>query len=80
MNQHDTYLYNWLFHYNPIMDKHFAFHKDDFASYMNGFKTQHPVIKSNSHASLVSILRHFQGDPSKLTRHEQDHPTELLPM
>lgn len=80
MAQNDTYLYNWLFHYNPYMDKHFAFHREDFIAYMNGTETIHPVIKSNTHASLVAILEHFKGDPTNLIRHEQDHSTDFPQM
>lgn len=76
----DTYLYNWLFHYNPYMDRHFAFHREDFIAYMNGTETKHPVIKSNSYDTLVAILNHFKGNPSKLMDHEQNRKNDLPPM
>lgn len=77
MAQTDTYLYNWMFHYNPLSNKHFAFHREDYRAYLNGTETKYPVIKSSSHESLLAILRHFKGDPTKLIRHEETDSIRL---
>jgi hypothetical protein len=60
----EDWMYSWRFHFNPYTQEWNAYHVDDARAYMNGWKTEHVVIKTKTIEAMLSTL---------LIVHNKDH-------
>lgn len=60
-NVGNSFMYNWIFHFNPFTETWAAIHRDDYMKYWD--KLDHPrCLKSKNISDLKELLYKTKGD------------------
>lgn len=72
MNEKNSALYNWLFHYNPYDECWHAFVREDYIGYFGSVKPLFPDFKSPKISVLTEIILKCEGDPKQVAQYIEE--------
>lgn len=72
---HNSYLHDWVFHYNPYTNSWAAFPRDYYTQYWNGYDDKN-ILRSKHINVLVDLLHKAKGDVE--TIHEITRSSDII--
>lgn len=74
-NISNSYLHDWVFHFNPYTEQWAAIHRDHYVDYWNGYQGKN-VLRAKYINVLVDLLHKAKGDAE--TIHEITRSSDLV--